>query len=197
MKHKLTERQLTGLLAVYFGQRPSDEPRGTYGDGHEKAGQPYWVSRTSMGGAVRRMCDGLRDNGFLTDWDNHSLRDSPYYEQGNQLTVKGYEALEERLGKFPKISPHWSGRLDSDFFNEMVKPEELGARKQSRADREAEIVRLRKEELDAELAQKAQWRAEYAAKKLAKLRELFKGEGLADNWSDEKLLDFADKVASV
>lgn len=197
MKHKLTERQLMALLAVYFGESPTDEPSGIYGEVHEKAGQPVWRRRTSMGGAIRRMTDGLRENGFLTDWDHHSLSDKPYYERGNQLTVKAYEALEERLGKFPKIKRHWSGNDESDLFNQTINSAELAIRKAARADREAEIQRLRKEELDQQRSQRAEWAKRNAERKLAKLRELFRAEGLADNWGDSRLLEFADRVASV
>src|SRR5207253_2074524 len=137
MKHKLTERQLVALLATWFGQYAGDEPSGVYGEAHEKAGQPVWVRRTSMGGAVGRMMEGLRDKGFLTTGDHYTQSDKPWYDRANRLTFKAYEALEERLGKFPTIKRHWSGSDDSDFFNQTITAEELAQRKQERADREA------------------------------------------------------------
>lgn len=80
MQHKITERGLIALLAVYFGQDPYSEPSGVYGGGDARAGQAVWRQRTNMGGAIRRMCDGLRENGFLADWDRF------HYSQRHKLS---------------------------------------------------------------------------------------------------------------
>lgn len=198
MKHKITDRQLTALLAIYFGQGPYMDTDGLYGPAHEKAGTPVWRHRTNMGGAIRLMADRLREGGFVTDWGHHSERHKPYYETGSQLTVKGFEAIEERLGKLPKVKNRYTSDGDTVFdFNEAVKPDELTASKQARARREAEIERLRKEERDQNRREMAAHAERYAAEKLAKLRELFTERGLADNWSDDELIAFAERIASL
>lgn len=195
MQHKITERQLTALVAIYVGASPTEEPHGIYGADHpdpEKAGKPYWRRRTSMGGAVGRMMEALRDGGFISDPYSFE-RGKPYHDSYGQLTVKGYEALAERLDRLPKVKDHRGDVL----YSFEIDAAELEQRKQARADREVEMQRLRKEDLDAERAERAAAREQAKTIKLAKLRELFSGRGLADNWSDEELLEFADRVASV
>ena len=197
MKHKLTDRQLVALLAVYHGQRISDEPSGVYGEAHEQAGQPYWRARTNMGGAIHRMAETLRDSGFVTEGDHYSLRDKPWYDRPGHLTVKAYEAIEERRGKLPVVNDRWDGKLPQYDFNVQLDAATLQERKERRREREAEITRLIADEQAQARAQRERNAAEAKDRKLARLRELFGKEGLADNWSDDQLLTFSDKVASI
>lgn len=194
MQHKLTDRQLLALVAGYCGQRVWDEPRGIYGEAHEKAGQPVWYARTNMGGAAQRMVETLRTNGFLSAPNSWERREGkPYADGYNLLTVKGYEALEERLDRLPTIKDYRGDVVYRFKFD----PAEVAARKQARATREAEMARLRKEEQEADRAARAATAAANAERRMEKLRKLFRDKGLADNWSDQELLDFADRVASI
>jgi hypothetical protein len=197
MQHKITDRQLLALTAIYFGQSGIEEPSGIYSPEHpdpEKAGKPYWRRRTSMGGALRRMMDALRDGGFVSDPSIYERRQKkPYADGYGLLTVKGFEALEERLEKLPVVKDY-GGQV---IYRFEIDAQELAAKKQARADREAEMDRLRKEELEREREERAQARIAREAQNLAKLRDLFKTEGLADNWDDARLLAFADRIASV
>lgn len=190
MKHKITPRQLVALLAAYHGERPYDSPDGLYGPGHEKAGKPVWRGRTNMGGAVARMVEDLRDRGFLTEYNRHEDFGD---KTPNVLTAKGFEAILERLGELPEVKSFG----DRPAYRFEIDPKELGARLGARMQREAEIERLREEARTAERDRRreAAERAERA--RLAKLRVLFAEEGLADNWPDERLAAFADKIASV
>jgi hypothetical protein len=196
MKHKLTDRQLAALVAVYFGASANEEPMGIYSPDHpdsDKAGKPYWRRRTSMGGAVGRMMDGLREQGLLSDPNRYErLQGKPYADLYGQLTAKGYEALGERLDKLPTIK-----QLGEVIYRFTIDPAELEQRRAARADREAEMDRLRKEERDADRVVQAERRERANQKKLADLRKLFQAKGLADNWDDQQLLDFADSVASL
>lgn len=193
MEHKLTDRQLMALLAIYYGEGPQVAASGVYGETHEKAGRPFWRGRTSMGGAVRRMCDKLREEGLVTDWDHRSEHHEPYYDHGNQLTVKGYEAIEERIGKLPVVKDYWSGKPAFDF-NTDLSVVTLRERKEQRRAREAEIVRLRAEKQAHVRAEIIAGNVERRQRQLAELRKIFDERGLAGNWSDDELLTFAKQV---
>jgi hypothetical protein len=189
-QHRITDRQLMALLACYDGQRPHYRAAGTYGDAHEKAGKPYWTSQTNMGGAVSRMVEDLRTRGYITDFNRYEAFGD---KSSSDLTVKGFEAIEERLGKLPK-SQHWTGARIFDF-NEFVKLDELRERKEQRRQREAEMVRLR-----AAAAEQARQEAQQDIEvrrtdQLRRMRGLLSELGIGDNWSDDKVLGFGRDVA--
>lgn len=197
MKHKVTPRQLEALVAVYFGESPWDEPSGIYSPEHSdpaKAGKPYWHRRTNMGGAISRMVQTLYDNEFLSRPNAYERREKkPYADGYNLLTVKAYHAIAERLDSLPVIKNHRSETI----YQFSIDAAELEQRKSERAAREAEMDRLRKEEQDAERARRVAAGERAREQRLTKLREMFKERGLADNWSDVDLLEFADRVASI
>jgi phage protein D len=140
------------------------------------------------------MVEGLREAGLMSDPSGFDRKhNKPYADQDGQLTVKAYEALEERLDRLPVVKDY-CGEV---IYRFEIDAQELAAKKQARADREAEMDRLRKEELEREREERAQARIAREAQNLAKLRDLFKTEGLADNWDDARLLAFADRIASV
>lgn len=189
-EHAITPRQLSALLACYYGQRPHDEPNGVYGGEHPQAGSPYWGGRTNMGGAVGRMVEGLRDRGYITEYNRYE--DFGDKSSGN-LTVKGFDALIERLDDLPAIKNVYGEAV----YQFAIPREEIVALRDARAEREADMIRQREAKRTADRDSARAARARANAARLVKLRALFAEEGLADNWSDERLVEFADKIASV
>lgn len=190
MEYKITDRQLMALLACYFGERINQRATGVYGAGHDKAGQPYWTSQTSMGGAVGRMADDLRNRGFVTEYNRYEDFGD---KSSNDLTAKGYAALAERLGHLPTISNIY-GEVVYQFE---IDPAELENRRKARIDRESEMERIRAERLEESRERSRQNREKAARERLEKLRNLFREHGLADNWADAHLIEFADRVAAI
>jgi hypothetical protein len=190
MIHNITPRQLDALVAAYVGASPSHEPDGVYGPAHPKAGEPIWRSRTRMGGAVHRMVTDLRDRGYLTERDRHDEFGDKFYDR---LTVQGFDALIERLDKLPVIKNY-----DGDIlYRFAIDRAEIEARRAARVEEEAEQARKREE---ARIAARDEARASAERRRVARLaalRELFEAEAIGGNWSDEKLLEFATKVADV
>jgi hypothetical protein len=193
MKHQITDRAVMALLACYYGERPNTRATGVYGAAHNKAGRPFWIGQTNMGGAVYRMVEDLRERGFITSYNRYEDFGD---KSSNDLTVLGYEALEERAkaDKLPKITnAHGETLYD---FNLAVSVVTLIERKEVRRKRETEQVCLRAEKQESERQLARERSARAREKQITKLRKLFGDYGLADNWSDDELLRFVDKVAS-
>lgn len=190
MKHKITDRQLVALLACYYHQRAIDQPYGVYGKAHERAGQPYWRAGTNMGGAAQRMADDLRDRDFVTSYNRYEEFGD---KTSNQLTVLGFEALAERLDRLPKIKDVY-GNVIYEF---RIDPAELEERRARREEAEQKMQRLRLEKAVEARVQRQRWKRQAERKRLASLRALFNEHGLADNWADGQLIEFADKVAAL
>jgi hypothetical protein len=189
MKHKITPRQLMALLACYHGQRATYYAGSVYGSGHEKAGQPVWYSRTNMGGAAGRMAEELRERGFITDYNRHEEFGD---KSSSDLTVIGYEAIEERIGKLPKLKDVYGN--ETFDFNTYLSVVTLRERKEARRQREAEMVRLRAEQREREREIAERRRQRDREKLLARFRQLLKDYGIADNWSDDQVLRFAEQA---
>ena len=178
---QITERQLEALVAVYLGGYPWQRVAG--------APEEPQVYTARAGGAVERMCESLRKRGYLTD-NCHYRPDDPAKEDGNKLTVKGYDAIIQ----------HVSGRLQP-----YIKPAELEARRKKREEFEAaRDVRIAQH--NARQRRKAeQRRAEHKRRTAAKAREiltetaekLFRfdpNKGLELIADDDLLLDVADRL---
>lgn len=191
MKYKTTQRQLMALLACYHGQRAVYYAGSVYGEAHEKAGQPVWYSRTNMGGAAGRMAEDLRERGFITDYNRH---DDFGDKSSNELTALGYDAIAERLreGKLPKLKDVY-GNTTLDL-NQFVKLDELRDRQEARMQREAEMERLRTEKRQRAREAAERSRLRDREKLLARFRQLLKDYGIADNWSDDQVLRFAEQA---
>lgn len=190
MNHNITPRQLSVLVSCYFGQPPHWEATSLYGGAHEKAGEPYWRPRTNMGGAVRRMVDDLADRGFITTRDRHD----PHGDKSDgDLTVKGYDALQERLDRLPALKDVYGNIIYKFSIDEA----EIAERKRERNGREAEMIRLRAQAREEERRQFRAAALKRRAKKLTELRALFADRGIADNWSDEDVLSFGEQVGDV
>jgi hypothetical protein len=183
VKHKITPRQLEALLASYFGQRIVNRPTGVRG----VSGELWWTSQTNMGGAVRRMADDLRERGYVTTYNHYEDFGD---KKSDELTTKGYAALEERLDKLPIIKNVYGEPIKRIEINR----DELRERANQRALREAEIENKRfiKRQAKREIAERRA--AADRAKLLARFRQLLKDYGIADNWDDEQVLRFAEQA---
>jgi hypothetical protein len=157
LKHKITDRQLIALLAIYHSQRAWDEPSGVYPDSNtERRGQVIWRSRTNMGGAIQRMVETLRQKGYISDPVSFERRmKKPYADAHNALTFLGYEAIEERrkARSLPVVNAAFNAplkdpasRLPEYDFNDKIDLADLQVRKMERGAREEEMKRLREEE---------------------------------------------------
>lgn len=166
---KLTKRQVEALFARYHGERLNQKF-----SGFNHAGKPWFVHVSSMGGAVWRMAEDLRDRGFLTRYEKG-------VETSDQLTAKALDALLERLDKLP--AP--------------IDRQEILERLEARREVEASRQQVREQQRAEDRRLIAEDSARRRAQRLVELRRLFGEHGLADNWSDEQLLIFGEKVADI
>jgi hypothetical protein len=191
MQHKITERQLMALLAGYFGQPTSYVAANVYGPDHPKAGQPVWHTSSNAGGSVRRMADDLRERGYLTSYNRHEeWGDKSSYD----LTVLGFEALQERLGKLPTIENIY-GDVIYDF-NEHVHLSDVVVRKEERRVREALMAQRRDEHRIEQKRAHDELRKKIERRQLERLRAILRDRGIGDNWSDQDVLAFHEEIAS-
>jgi hypothetical protein len=165
----LTPRKREALVAVLLGGYPWHRVAG----GSRENARTYASSvRSRAGGATRRMCEELRSLGFL--------------DRDDKLTVKGYEALIEQLS-----GDSWLGKL--------VDPAELGRRHIKRCRIEAERKAAADEAArlaDIERRARLELRDRQAEAAAAGLLREFKLTGW-ESWDRDKLLDFADRMASL
>lgn len=179
-KTMLTPRKVEALVAAYCGQNP------TYRFAYmQESGKPWWVSTHRGGGASWRMVQELRDLGYLTEDLRHSFEP----EKSDLLTVKGYNAILEHVGP--------SGQLHA-----LIDFDQLEERRADRARFEAaRNVRIRQHQ-ERESAERNERAAKAKAERVAKLRALFDESELGQEFlagldTDDELLDFADRVASI
>jgi hypothetical protein len=175
-KPMLTSRKIEALVAAYCGERPTCRLVDYYGNGL------HWRGTIHMGGAVQRMVQELRDLGYLTGCQRHSFEP----QKSNELTVKGYDAIRTYVG--PK----------SKFFR-LIDFAQLKERRADRARFEAARAVRFVQHQEREKAERSERVAKAKAERTLMLRSV-----LADyadmaftDWTDDELLDFADRIASI
>lgn len=179
-KTMLTPRKVEALVAAYCGQPPID--RFAYIGAN---GEPQWTRTRRGGSASRRMVDDLQHSGYITKYLYRDVEP----EKGNELTVKGYDAITEHVGRKSRFYP-------------LIDFDQLEERRADRARFEAaRAVRIRQHQ-EREAAERNERAAKAKAERIAKLRALFDESELGQEFlagldTDDELLDFADRVASI
>ena len=180
MAVKINPRQAEALEAMIFDNSPYRR-RG----GRDSSGKTYWYPQTNMGGAGRRMVDGLESSGLLAQAERIGARDSDdRVYRPRAISVAGLLALQA----------YYQARKPSDEFRQHVL-DKIAELLPAREKLEAEYKAQDQAREEARKASRDETLARARVSRLAKLREILDQHNLdGDSWADDALIAFANDI---
>lgn len=202
-KSIITPRKLEALIAAYFEARPWDKLGYFLSNG-----KPHFHHGSRMGGAGDRMVAELRDLGFLTLYRKYEFEPDL---KSDKLTAKGYNVLIDNYGMIERVSKRMSEIMPERATLVGAMPlSELQAKRDERAQFEAARQVRRDHEAERQRERNNERASNAKAQKVAKLREAL-SDGILQTLfrfdpvrgvhltiaTDDQLLEFADRIASI